>query len=33
VHHRDIVTAALGSYEDELERDRPRAMARVPRDI
>jgi hypothetical protein len=28
VHHRDIVSAALGSFEDELVRDRPRAMAR-----
>ena len=29
VHHRDIVTAALASYEDELQRDRVRAMARL----
>jgi hypothetical protein len=29
VHHRDIVAAALGSYEEELQRDRGRAMARL----
>jgi len=31
VHHRDIVTAALASFEDELRRDAPRALARVRR--
>jgi hypothetical protein len=29
VHHRDIVTAALASYEEELQRDDVRAMRRL----
>jgi hypothetical protein len=29
IHHHDIVTAALGSYEEELRRDGGRAMARL----
>jgi amino acid transporter len=29
VHHRDIVSAALASYEEELRRDRVRATARL----
>jgi hypothetical protein len=29
IHHRDIVTAALGSFEEELRRDGGRALARL----
>ena len=29
VHHRDIVTAALATFEEELHRDAPHAMARL----
>ena len=31
IHHRDIVSAALGSFEDELRGDASRALARVRR--
>jgi amino acid transporter len=29
VHHRDIVAAAVAAYRDEMQRDRPRALARL----
>ena len=29
VHHRDIVTAALASFEDELRGDQAQALARL----